>query len=187
RSRKILAHYSSCGQEQRIFFIDRVPARPPFRHVEMRFAIVGIELPIHEKARRSGVVERRTRPEDSHLLVHPLVGDAVVVRDSAARGDSQLLQNVACVLEWKVRPTAEPVSQLDDDIGVAPGIAWWIDALLPVNHAAFRTATEAVFFLMQTTRQNDVGMMGGFRKKKINHAEELQLRQRLAGKVRVWQ
>ena len=118
-------------------------------------------------------------------LIHSLVGDAVVVGHTASRGDSQLFENVGGILEWKELPATQPVRQVDDDVGVASGIARRIDALLPVNDATFGTATEPVFFLMQAAGQNHIGMMGGFREKEIDDAEVFQLRQRLAGEVRV--
>ena len=48
RSRQILADHSAGGQEQGIFFIDRIAAGTPLCHVEMRFAVVGIKLLVDE-------------------------------------------------------------------------------------------------------------------------------------------
>src|SRR6266496_2248358 len=111
------------------------------------------------------MVERWAGPEDTHLFIHSLVGDAVVVRHTASRGDSQLLENVGRILKWKELSATEPMCQVDDDVGVASGVARGIDAVLPVNDAAFGTATEPVFFLMEAAGQNDIGMVSGFREK----------------------
>ena len=168
-----------------IFFIDRIAAWTPFRNVEVRFAIMGIKLLVDEESRRAGVIERGAGPKNAHLLIHSLVGDAVVVGYTAPRSDSQFFENVGGILEWEVLPAAQPVRQLDDDVGVASRVARRVDALLPVNDAPFGTATEPVFFLMQAAGHNDIGVMRSFREKEINHAEEFQLRQRLAGEVRI--
>ena len=107
-------------------------------------------------------------------LIHSLVGNAVVVGHAAARSDSQLLENVSGILEWKELPATEPVRQIDDDVGVSSRIAWRIDALLPMNDATFGTATKPIFFLMEAAGHNDVGVMGGFGEKEIDHAEVFQ-------------
>ena len=127
----------------------------------MRFAVMGIKLLVDEETRRSGMVERRAGPKNTHLPIHSFVGDAIVVGYTTSRSDAQLFQNVGRVLEWKVLAAAQPVRQLDDDVGVASRIARRIDALLPVNDAPFGIASEPVFFLLQAAGQNDVRMMRG--------------------------
>ena len=56
-SRQILANHPARSQKERIFVIHRIAAGTPFRDVEVSLAVVGVELFIHEKAWRSGVVE----------------------------------------------------------------------------------------------------------------------------------
>src|SRR6478672_9298026 len=85
--RQILANHPPCSEIKRIFVIHRIAAGAPFRDVEMSLAVVGVKLVIHKKAWRSGMVERRTRPKNTLLLIHPLIRDAVVVSHTAARGD----------------------------------------------------------------------------------------------------
>src|SRR5437667_6315640 len=127
------------------------------------------------------MIERGARPKDAHLFVHPLASDAKVISYSTLRSNPQLLENIGRVLEGKELAAAQPVGQINNDVGIAPGLTRWIDAVAPVNHPAFGAATHPVFFLMQAACQDHIRMMRGFRKKEIDHAEELQLRQRLAG------
>src|SRR5579864_4997102 len=151
----------------------------------MRLAIMGIKLLVDEKSWRSGVIERRAGPKNAHLLIHSLVGDAVVIRYTTPRRHPQFLENVGGILEWEVLPASQPVSQFDDDVGITPRLTRRVDALLPVNHAPFGTAPEPVLFLVQAAREYHVGVVSSLRKKEINHTKEFQLRQCLAGEVRI--
>src|ERR1700690_2779799 len=121
------------------------------------------------------MVERRAGPKNTHLLVHSLVGDAVVVGYTAPRGHPQLFENIRGILEWKVLAAPQPVCQINDDVGIASRIAGRINAPLPVNYGALGAATDSFFFFMKTARKNDVGMMGSFREKEIDDAEGFQL------------
>ncbi len=58
------------------------------------------------------MVKRRAGPEDAHLLVHLLVGDAVVVGDAAPRSDAQFLENFARLVEREILPPAQPSRQI---------------------------------------------------------------------------
>jgi hypothetical protein len=46
----------------------------------------------------------------------------------ASRRNSQLLENVGRILEWKELPATEPMCQIDDDVGISSGVGWRIDA-----------------------------------------------------------
>ena len=48
-------------------------------------------------------------------------------------------------------------------------------ALLNVNHAAFATAGDAFFLLLQASGQDDVGVLRRLGKEEIDDAEEFQL------------
>src|ERR1017187_10191001 len=117
------------------------------------------------------MVERRAGPKNTHLGVHSLVSDAIVVGYTAPRGDPQLFENVGGILEWKVLAAPQSVCQINDDVGIASRIAGRINAPLPVNYAASGAATKPILFLMETAGHTHVGMMGSFREKDIDYAE----------------
>src|SRR5581483_5426950 len=171
----MLANHTAGRQKQRVFFIHRIAAGTPLRYVEVGLAVVRVELPVNEKAGRPRVIKGWARPENPHLFVHSLVGDAVVVGHAATRGDSKFLENVGGVLEGEILTAPQAVRQLDDNVRIAPSGAGRIDAFLPVNHASFGAARYSRSVLEQAASTGHVGRMSGLRQKEINHAEKLQL------------
>ena len=70
--------------------------------MEVRPAIGRLEFAIFPQARRAWMIEAGTRPEDAHVVLDLLVGDAVVVGGAALRRDAQLVENfLAEVLKAK--------------------------------------------------------------------------------------
>ena len=145
------------------------------------------ELPAFEQPRRAGMIERGTRPEDAHLLVDLLVGDAVVIGDAAARGLAQFLEDLARFVEREVLAAAQAARQIADDLRIGARIAGRIHGLLNMDHAPLHVAGDALLFFLQAAGQHDVGMRRGFRKEEIDDAEELQLLQRFAREIGVGQ
>ena len=102
----------------------------------------------------------------------------------ATRSSSKISRGFSNGKYWP-RPRRCARSQMISRI--PPRIAGRIDGLLHVDHAPFGAAADALFFFLQAAGQNDVGVVRGFRQEEIDHAEELQLLQRLAREVRIGQ
>ena len=109
---QILADHAAGGQvDGDSTGLDGIAARAPRGPAEVGFTVAGVELPVFEQARRSGMVQPRAWPEDALVRVYPLISDSVIVRDSALRRYAKLFENVArrC---WKGNiASAETMSQ----------------------------------------------------------------------------
>ena len=95
RARQILRHHASRRQHDRVVGVGLFGGGPPVGRLKVRLAVGMAELPAFVQARRAGMIERRARPEDAHLAIDALPGDAGVVGDAALRGDAQLLEDLA--------------------------------------------------------------------------------------------
>src|SRR5215469_2825998 len=158
-ARQILAHYSARSQIQRILVIDRIATRPPLRSGEVRLAVVRVELLVREKDWRARMVETGTGPKYPFLPIDALISDAIVIGHSAARGDAQLFQNIGRILKRKILTPPQTMRDVNNDVRIAARLTRWIDALLPVDDAAFGAASKPVFLFMQTPGENYVRMM----------------------------
>src|SRR5690348_3613873 len=129
------------------------------------------------------MVQIRTRPKDALLLVDALVRDAVVIGESATRGDAKLFQNVGRILKRKILTTPQTMCDVNNDVGITTRLTWRINAFLPVDDASLGAASKPVFLFVQTSSQHDVRMMRRLRHEEVDHPKELQLRQRFAREV----
>ena len=66
-------------------------------------------------------------------------------------------------------------------------VAGRVHRLVDLLHAAFGAADDAFVFFLHAAGEDEVGMVRGFGQEEVDHAEELELRQRLAREVRVRQ
>ena len=60
----------------------------------MRLAVGRLEFAVFPQPRRARMIEAGTRPEDAHVVLDLLVGDAEVIGGAAFGGDAQLVENV---------------------------------------------------------------------------------------------
>src|SRR5438045_2624689 len=86
RAGKILADHAARREIDRKLAVHRVAALAPLQLHELRPAIRMEKPPALEQAGSAGMIDRRTRPEDSLPLIDLFVRDAVVIGDAAARG-----------------------------------------------------------------------------------------------------
>src|SRR5690348_6515798 len=172
RATEILADDAAGRQVDGVVLIDGITARTPRGRLEVSPAVAGVELLVFKKTGSAGMLRRRTRPEDSLLGVDFFVRDAEIIGHAALGGNAELFEDLSRRAEGKLVSAAEPVREVDNDFGIAAGLARWRDAGLPVNHATFGAAGEAFFFLVQTARENDVSMAGSFAHEEVNNAQE---------------
>src|SRR6266403_1467007 len=99
--------------------------------------------PIFEQPRRSGMIERRTGPENAHVLVNFFVGDAEIVRVPAARSFAQLVINVFRRSVGKVVSLPKPFREFAIDPAIAFSVAGRVHSLLDMDDAAFGRAADA--------------------------------------------
>ena len=75
-----------------ILIVRHLGGGPPLNGNEMRLAIGMSELAAFVQARRSGVTDLGTWPEDSIALVDAIPCDPVVIGDATFGGDAQFLE-----------------------------------------------------------------------------------------------
>src|SRR5689334_640779 len=86
RTGQVVADDAAGREVHRKLLVHGIAALAPRRGQEAALAVLVHRDAAFKQPRRAGMIERRTRPEDAHLAIDPLVRDAVVVRDAAARG-----------------------------------------------------------------------------------------------------
>src|SRR5262249_5792859 len=74
-----LRDHAAGGEDDRIRVVDVLGRRAVGNRMEARAAIRVMEAAALEEARRASMVRGRTGPEDAHVALEPLVGDAAVV------------------------------------------------------------------------------------------------------------
>src|SRR5262249_50781594 len=133
RAGQELADDAAGTQKERIVVAHVVNRPSVLGDVEARLPVGKIERPLalrdrivrtaFEQARRPGVIDRASRlgvvavawPEDTHLPLDFLVGDAGVISDAALAGAAQLIEDRARFPEGEsVRPAERTRDVLDD-------------------------------------------------------------------------
>src|SRR4051812_19185324 len=112
--REVLIDDSPARQYQRILFVGHFGGRVVIYGVEFGSPVRMVEAFL-EESRRARVIFRGAGPEDAVLSLYLLVSDAVVVTVSAARGDPQLVENLARRVELKIPATPHAACNLIDD------------------------------------------------------------------------
>src|SRR5580698_1350773 len=95
RAGEILTHDAPSREINWKLRRDRISTIAPFGDDEVVFAIRMKRASIFEQPGRPGMIERRARPENTHVLVDLFVGDAEIVRSPTARSFAQLIVNVS--------------------------------------------------------------------------------------------
>src|SRR5262252_4340213 len=90
---KVLIDDAPTGENQRELFIGNFLRPAVFNRVKPGLAVGMIEA-IFKQARRAGMIQGWTRPEDAVVRLNFFPGDAVVVGIPAARSDPQLFEHV---------------------------------------------------------------------------------------------
>src|SRR5262245_53768200 len=108
-----------------------------------------VEAAALEESRRPRVLGRRTRPEDAHLALDLLVGDAGVVGRAASRKHAELGEDLLRRVEGEVPAVAEPFGQRAHDAPVLPGLTGRRDRLTDADHPALGAGHGALVFLVQ--------------------------------------
>src|SRR6266403_5942575 len=94
RAREILTHHTPSREIDWKVRRDWISAITPLSDDEVVFAIRMKRAPVFEQPGRSGMIERRTGPENAHVLVNFFVGDAEIVRRPTAGSFAQLVVNL---------------------------------------------------------------------------------------------
>src|SRR6185436_20434039 len=90
--------------------------------VELRLAVGMMELSALKQARRAGMIGRRTRPEDAHVVLDLLVGHPAVVDRPALRRRGELGEDLAGARVVEELLLAEPLGELADDPPIGPRV-----------------------------------------------------------------
>src|SRR5262249_14696916 len=99
----------------------------------------------------------RARPEDALLALNLLVGNAVIVTQSAARYPTQLTKNVLDAGIGELCPGGKASGQVTDDLPVRTRLFRRLHGPPDADDAAFGRGHGAFVFLLQRARQDDVG------------------------------
>ena len=89
-SAQVLRDDTARREEERIFRIDVLGGRPVFISIKSRFAVRVMKPSAFKEPRCAGMIERRARPEDSHVLLDLGVGHSAVVGGSALRSQRRV-------------------------------------------------------------------------------------------------
>jgi hypothetical protein len=153
----------------------------------MRFFVRRVKQLVFKQARRSGMIERRARPENALLPLDFFISDAVIIRRAAFAGHAQFVPNLPDIRVLKLFFASQSFAQITENLPVAARLARRINRLFNANHAALGAGDGSFVFLVQRTGQNDVGVARGFAHEKFDDGKMLQLRQHFLGEIRVRQ
>src|ERR1700722_4112489 len=177
RAGEILTHDAPTGEINWKLRRHRISAIAPFGDDEVVFAIRMKRASIFEQPGRPGMIERRTRPENAHVLVDLFVGDAEIVRSPTARSFAQLIVNFSCRSVWKELLLPQPFREFALDPAIAFSVAGRVHRLLDMDDAAFGRAADAFLFFLQTSGKDYIRVMCGLRHEEVDDAEEFELLQ----------
>src|SRR5437773_7633466 len=93
-SAEVLRHHAARGEEYRILRIDVLCGRAVFVPVESGLAVRVVKRPSFKEPRCAGMIEGRTRPEHSHVLLDLRVGHAAIVDGRAFRRRGEFTKDV---------------------------------------------------------------------------------------------
>src|SRR5262249_11460031 len=185
-SAEILRHNAPGREEDRIVFVDVLGWRTIFDPVKAGLAVRMMELPTFKQPGRSGMAERRTGPEDAHVLFDLGVGHSAVIRHAAFRCGGKVAKNVVGDYIWETILRSKPGCEIRQDLPVHPSVTWRRHAGTKSDTSAFTRCDSAFVFFLQRSRQHDIGMTRGLGKKEINTSEELELVERSTRAIGVW-
>src|SRR4051812_9294402 len=94
RARQVLRHHAPRRQDDRVISVGLFRRGPPVRRLKVRLTVRVPELPSFVQPWRPGVIEGRARPEDPHLAIDALPGNARIVGDAAFGGDAELFEDL---------------------------------------------------------------------------------------------
>ena len=108
------------------------------------------------------MILRGAGPEDAHVLLDLLVGDARVVGGATLGGHPQLVEDVLGAREVvEVLAPAQAVGDLHHDLPVGPGISGAVHGLVDLDDAALGAGGGALVLLVQGRGEHDVRVLGG--------------------------
>ena len=137
-------------------------------------AVGMVEPPALKEARRPGVVGVRAGPEDAHLPLDLLVGDAGVVGHAAARHPGELGEDVGGRVEVELMALSEPAGQVADDPPVGAGLPGRVDRLADADHSPLGARDSALVLLVQRAREDQVRVARRLREEEVDGDEEVE-------------
>src|SRR5215471_3695337 len=110
----------------------------------------------------------RTRPEDAVLLLDLFVSDAGIIGNSAGASAPQFFEHFTRRAKRKTALAAHRGGNVLDDPPILPRISGWIDRTIDLDHATFNLRNGSFIFLVQRTRQHDIGVTSRFIEKEVD-------------------
>ena len=185
RAAQVVEHAAPAGEVDRVLRVGHLEARPVRRRVEVEEAVGVVAAAVLEQPRRAGVVLRRARPENPHLVLHALPGDAGVVGRPARAGAPQLVEDLLVVAEGEQVPRAQAARQLQQDPRVRARVARRVHRGPDAAHPPLRGGRRALLLLVQRAGQHHVGVARRLAHEEVDHAQEIHPPDGLAQVVRV--
>jgi hypothetical protein len=121
------------------------------------------------------MVLARAGPEHAERAVELLVGDSVVVRDAAAGGLAELVEDLARGSCTGRTLLAQPPCEVAVDRPVVARAGRRRTACWMCTTRPSAGADDALLLLLQAARQHHVGVVRGLGEEEVDHPEELQL------------
>src|SRR5262249_38814866 len=132
------------------------------------------------------MVERRTGPEDAHVLFDPGVGHSAVIPNAAFRIGGKAPDKFVCQPIRETVLRSKPGCEIGEELPVRPSVTWRRHAGTKSDASAFTCCDGAFVFFLQRSSKHDIGMTRGLGKKESNTSEELKLVERSTRAVGVW-
>ncbi len=128
-----------------------------------------------KEARRSRVILRRTRPEDTLLLLNLLPRDAGVISDRSLGRHPHLRKDVRHRVVGEILTPTEPLRQLDRNPPVFFRFAQRRHRAVVLDDAPLKVRRRALVLAPDRRRQHHISQLCRLRHEEIDHNQRIQL------------
>ena len=136
--------------------VGRLGAEAVRRGMQVELAVGVVAAPVLEQPRGARVALGRARPEDAHLALDALVGDAGVVGGAAGAGAAELVEDGLGVAEIELVRASQAARQLEEDRGVGARPGGRRHRGAEAHHARLGGRRRALLLLVQRAGQHHV-------------------------------
>ena len=173
RARLVVREHAPGREEQRILVVSSINRCAMGDGVKSR-AAGRCGKGFGEQARRSRMIECRTRPEDAVFGGDSLVGDPRIVRRSAFGRATELGEHLAAVRDRKKATLAKGGGEGGERFEIRTHARGRVDRTAAENHATFEVRHRPVLLGPLGGRQDDVGEHRGLREEELRDDQELE-------------
>ena len=146
---EILGDHAPAGHDDRVILVHILGRRAVFDWVKMGFAVRVSKDAALEEPWGAGMGFRRTGPEETIVLLDPVVRHPCVVNWSACRSPAQLAEDVLWFSIREEVALPEPLRDLDNDLPIPPGMRRRLHCLADAHHPSLTGSHRSLVLFLQ--------------------------------------